>query len=72
MRGRASRLVCIVCSGILASVLVGIVGSAAVQAEDRLLGMVEPVKANKLYRIAYASADMNTDFFLALAYGRAR
>jgi len=33
------------------------------------LGMVEPVKAKKPYRIAYSSADMNADFFLALAYG---
>ena len=37
--------------------------------EDRLLGMVEPVKAAKPYRIGYASADMNSDFFLGLAYG---
>src|SRR5215471_5617647 len=69
MRGKASRLVSIVCSSILASTLVGVVSSGAAQAEDRLLGMVEPVKASKPYRIAYASADMNADFFLALAYG---
>jgi ribose transport system substrate-binding protein len=38
-------------------------------AQDRLLNMVEPVKAKKKYRIGYTSADMNADFFLALAYG---
>ena len=38
-------------------------------AEDRLLGMVAPVKAKKEYRIAYASADMNADFWLGMAYG---
>jgi ribose transport system substrate-binding protein len=31
--------------------------------------MVEPVMAKKPYRIAYASADMNADFFLGVAYG---
>jgi ribose transport system substrate-binding protein len=49
--------------------IVCIAGSAGVRAEDRLLGMVEPVKAKKPYRIAYSSADRNADFFLALAYG---
>jgi ribose transport system substrate-binding protein len=38
-------------------------------AEDRLLGMVEPVKAKKEYRIGYSSADMNADFWLGMAYG---
>ena len=38
-------------------------------AADRLLGMVEPVKANKPYRIALASTDMNSDFWLGFAYG---
>ena len=37
--------------------------------DDRLLGMVEPVKAKKPYRIGYASVDMNSDYFLGLAYG---
>ena len=37
--------------------------------QDRLLGMVEPVKAKKEFRIAYASADMNSDFWLGMAYG---
>ena len=44
-------------------------GFTAARAEDPLLGMVDPVKPKKQYRIAYASADMNADFFLALAYG---
>jgi ribose transport system substrate-binding protein len=39
------------------------------RAADDLLGMVEPVKAKKPYRIAYLSADMNSDFWLGLAYG---
>ncbi len=69
MRDGASRFV----GGILASVLGALVLcttiSSGVHAEDRLLGMVEPVKAKKPYRIAYSSADMNADFFLALAYG---
>lgn len=45
----ACRLVGIFGSVILALALVGITGSAAVKAEDRLLGMVEPVKAKKPY-----------------------
>jgi ribose transport system substrate-binding protein len=43
--------------------------SLAAAASDRLLGMVEPVKAKKPYRIALASTDMNADFWLGLAYG---
>lgn len=50
------------------AVLTGTAGSSVAQ-ENRLLGMVEPVKATKPYRIGYASADMNSDFFLGLAYG---
>lgn len=50
------------------AVLVGTAASSVAQ-ENRLLGMVEPVKATKPYRIGYASADMNSDFFLGLAYG---
>jgi ABC-type sugar transport system substrate-binding protein len=70
MRGRASRFVGGVCASMLVATLVFCIGgSGAVRAEDRLLGMVEPVKAKKPYRIAYSSADMNADFFLALAYG---
>jgi ribose transport system substrate-binding protein len=45
----------------------GVKGSMA--EDDRLLGMVEPVKAKKPYRIGYASVDMNSDYFLGLAYG---
>src|SRR6476469_6796720 len=69
MRGKASRLVRIVCSFILASTLGATALFGTAHAEDRLLGMIEPVTAKKPYRIAYASADMNADFFLALAYG---
>lgn len=69
MDGTASRFVAGVFAAILAATTLGITGSGAVLAQDRLLGMVEPVKAKKPYRIAYASADMNADFFLALAYG---
>jgi ABC-type sugar transport system substrate-binding protein len=69
MRGETTRFVGRVCAGALAAMIVCIAGSAGVRAEDRLLGMVEPVKAKKPYRIAYSSADMNADFFLALAYG---
>jgi ribose transport system substrate-binding protein len=69
MRGETTRFVGRVCAGALAAMIVCIAGSASVRAEDRLLGMVEPVKAKKPYRIAYSSADMNADFFLALAYG---
>lgn len=43
--------------------------TAGASAQDRLLGMVKPVKAKKPYRIAYASADMNADFWLGMAYG---
>ena len=50
------------------AVMAGATSSSLAQ-EDRLLGMVEPVKAAKPYRIGYASADMNSDFFLGLAYG---
>ena len=45
-----------------------LMGTAA-SAQDRLLGMVEPVKAKKAYRIGYSSADMNSDFWLGMAYG---
>ena len=70
MRGEVSRLVGKIFGVLLVALSVpAIVGSGRALAQDRLLGMVEPVKANKPYRIAYASADMNADFFLALAYG---
>jgi ribose transport system substrate-binding protein len=69
MRGETTRFLGRVCAGVFAAALLCIAGSAAVRAEDRLLGMVEPVKAKKPYRIAYSSADMNADFFLALSYG---
>ncbi len=69
MRGRASRFVGIICATLVAAAALVVGGSGIVRAEDRLLGMVEPVQAKKPYRIAYSSADMNADFFLALAYG---
>ena len=55
--------------GILTAAILCIAGSGVVRAEDRLLGMLEPVKAKKPYRIAYSSADMNADFFLAHGFG---
>ncbi len=58
----------------LAAALVGVAVAAAptpaaAQPVDRLLGVVEPVKAKKKYRIAYASADLNAAFFVSVAYG---
>src|ERR1700733_12160925 len=50
------------------SLICGVERSVAAQ-DDRLLGMVAPVEAKKPYRIGYASVDMNSDFFLGLAYG---
>ena len=38
-------------------------------AQDRMQGMAPPVVAKKVYRIGYASVDMNSDFFLGQAYG---
>jgi ribose transport system substrate-binding protein len=38
-------------------------------AQDRFQGMVQPVVAKKVYRIGYASVDMNSDFFVGQAYG---
>jgi ABC-type sugar transport system substrate-binding protein len=45
------------------------VGQRSAAAQDRLLGMAEPVVGKKPYRIAYASIDMNNVFFLGVAYG---
>jgi ribose transport system substrate-binding protein len=56
-------------AGIVLTAAFCLAASTAPRAQDRLLGMVEPVKAKKPYRIALSSADMNSDFFLALAYG---
>jgi ABC-type sugar transport system substrate-binding protein len=58
-------------AGILFATVVGIAiaGGSVAWAADDLLGMVEPVKAKKPYNIAYVSADMNSDFWLGLAYG---
>lgn len=56
--GSALAALCLLACGVRSSM-----------AEDRLLGMVEPVQAKKPYRIGYASVDMNSDFFLGLAYG---
>lgn len=58
----------------LAAALVGVAVAAApmpaaAQQADRMLGVVEPVKAKKKYRIAYASADLNAAFFVSVAYG---
>jgi ribose transport system substrate-binding protein len=61
LHGLATR---IVMCGILA-----VMATTAMATEDRLLGMVAPVKAAKPYRIGYSSVDMNSDFFLSLAYG---
>ena len=36
-------------------------------AQDRMQGMAPPVVAKKVYRIGYASVDMNSDFFLGQA-----
>lgn len=70
MSSREKRCTGRFCASALAAALIfGVFGSGAAIAQNRLLGMVEPVKAKKPYRIAYASADMNADFFLALAYG---
>jgi len=44
-------------------------GVAPSWAQDRLLGMVEPVKAKKPYRIAFAGPLMNSDFWLGITYG---
>lgn len=52
-----------------AAVAIALMGARFAAADDRLLGMVEPVVAKKTYRIAYASADMNSDLFIAKAYG---
>jgi ribose transport system substrate-binding protein len=53
----------------LAVAAIMLLGTTISFAQDRLLNMAEPVKAKKPYRIGYTSADMNADFFLALAYG---
>lgn len=66
MSRTASRLVCAICLTVFAAMAAG-AGSAA--AEDRLLGMAPPVTGKKPYRLGYASADMNADFFLGMAYG---
>ena len=68
MRSTARRIA-LVAASIMLTAAFGMMASATVRAQDRLLGMVEPVKAKKPYRIALSSADMNSDFFLALAYG---
>jgi ribose transport system substrate-binding protein len=57
------------CTAIAVLSILGATAAATMAGEDRLLGMVAPVKAAKPYRIGYASVDMNSDFFLGLAYG---
>lgn len=39
------------------------------QTADRMLGMAEPVKAARPYRIAYAAVQLNEDFYLGIAWG---
>jgi ribose transport system substrate-binding protein len=51
------------------TVVMSLVVAGAAGAQDRLQGIVDPVVAKKAYRIAYASIDMNSDFFVGQAYG---
>jgi ribose transport system substrate-binding protein len=66
---RRTKLTRGIAGAAIAAVAILAGATASSRAQDRLLGMVEPVKAAKPYRIGYASADMNSDFFLGLAYG---
>lgn len=43
--------------------------SAAVAAEDRLTGLIEPVKATKPYRIGVTVVHLNDDFYEGIVYG---
>lgn len=47
----------------------GVVTPAKAADVDRMLGVVEPVKAKKKYRLVYLTADINQAFFLGAAYG---
>lgn len=59
-RWHAAAAVLAACSLLLADAAI---------AQDRLQGMIEPVVGKKPYRIGFASVDMNSDFFIGLAYG---
>ena len=50
---------------------VGVLGNTGALASepDRMLGLAEPVKAEKPYKIAYAAVQMNEDFYLGIAWG---
>jgi ribose transport system substrate-binding protein len=54
-------------AAVLAACSLLVVSSAV--AQDRFQGMIEPVVGKKPYRIGFASVDMNSDFFIGLAYG---
>jgi ABC-type sugar transport system substrate-binding protein len=56
-------------AGLLVAYAFGFAGEARGQGTDRMLGMAEPVKAAKPYRIAYAAVQMNEDFYLGIAWG---
>ena len=44
-------------------------GSFFVRAEDRLTGLIEPVKASKPYRIGVTVVHLNDDFYKGIVYG---
>jgi len=62
------RLKVILRCGAIVALAASLCGISA-HAEDRMQGMPAPVAGKKNYRIAYASIDMNSDFFLGQAYG---
>lgn len=47
----------------------GLQATARAQTTDRMLGIVEPVKAARSYKIAYAAVQMNEEFYLGIAWG---
>jgi ribose transport system substrate-binding protein len=53
---------------VLASTL-GIAAQTAHAAEDRLVGLIEPVKASKPYRIGVTVVHLNDDFYKGIVYG---
>jgi ribose transport system substrate-binding protein len=67
MKQTSPRLGCLLAAGALLWLGAGVAARAA--AADRMLGMVVPVKAAKPYKIAYATVQMNEDFYLGIAYG---
>ena len=56
-------------AGALVALGAGVTSSFRAAAADRMLGMADPVKAAKPYKIAYATVQMNEDFYLGIAYG---